>query len=210
MFRKSYQYTFEPKRILHIMQILHHLLSGSLVGIVKSNKEKVYEYIITNPGCYFRQIKRELNIGTGDLQHNLYILEKEGMISSKSYGLYKHFFPSKNFEEKQKDVLSILSQESPREILLFLTNNPGSNQRSVANHIKTSSPTALWYLRKLEELGVIWSRRQGREMRYYAAISSGEISSLLKTHSPRMWHKWADRLADTLRTLDKSSEENDD
>ncbi len=190
------------------MQILS-VLGASFVGGVKINKEKVYRYIIINPGCYFRQIKRELNMGTGGLQYSLYILEKEGMISSKRYGLYKHFFPSKNLQEKQKDVLSILSQESPREILLFLTNKPGVNQKDVANHIKTSSPTALWYLRKLEELELIWSRRQGREMKYYATTSLEEISSLLKTHSPKMWHRWADRLADMLRTFDRPSENND-
>lgn len=180
------------------------------MDLIKSNREKVYEYILTNPGSYFRQIKRELSMGTGGLQYNLYMLEKEGVISSKRYGLYKHFYPNKTFGEKQKDILSILSQEAPRDILLFLTRNPGTNQKDIALYIKTSSPTALWYLRKLEELGVIWSRKQGRQVRYYATISSDEIASLLKAHSPRMWHKWADRFADTLRTFDKSSEDKDD
>lgn len=180
------------------------------MNLVKSNRDKVYEYILTNPGSYFRQIKKELRMGTGDLQYNLYMLEKGGMITSKRYGLYKHFFPNKNFGEKQKDVLSILSQESPRNILLFLTGNPGTNQKDIASFIKTSSPTALWYLRKLEGLGLVWSRRQGKEVRYYATISSDEISSLLKTFSPKMWDRWADRLADTLASFDKANEDSDE
>ncbi|MEE8133324.1 MAG: winged helix-turn-helix transcriptional regulator, partial [Nitrososphaerales archaeon] len=103
-------------------------------------------------------------MGTGDLQYNLYILEKEGLISFKRYGQYKHFYPNKTLGEKQKDVLSILSQEAPRDILLFLTQTPGTKQKDVARYIKTSSPTARWYLRKLEALGLIWSRKHGREV----------------------------------------------
>jgi predicted transcriptional regulator len=50
--------------------------------------------------------------------------------------------------------------------LIFLSHKPGSCQRDVAKEIRCSSPTARWYLIRLEVLGLIRSRRHGAEVQY--------------------------------------------
>lgn len=167
----------------------------------ESAKDRVYGFISKNPGSYFREILRSLPIGTGHLQYTLEVLEREGKISTIRMGSYKHFYPSDVDEEKKK-ILSILSQESPREILLFLSRKPGSCQTDVAREIRCSSPTARWYLVRLEELGLIWSRRVGSEVKYYANTSIPEIANLLRTYRPGIWSRYADRMADLMRTFD--------
>jgi predicted transcriptional regulator len=168
----------------------------------------VYEFIAKNPGSYFREILRSLELGTGNLQYVLEMLEHEGKVTTIRVGSYKHFYPSDVDEEKKK-VLSILSQESPREILLFLSRKPGSCQTDVARQIRCSSPTARWYLIRLEDLGLIWSRRQGAEVRYYANTSAPELASLLRTYRPSIWDKYADRMADMMRTFEQEEGEDD-
>jgi predicted transcriptional regulator len=162
----------------------------------------VYGFIAKNPGSYFREILRSLEIGTGNLQYVLEMLEREGKVTTIRVGSYKHFYPSDVGEDK-KSILSILSQESPREILFFLSRKPGSCRTDVAKEIRCSSPTARWYLIRLEALGLIWSRRQGAEVRYYANTSVPELARLLRTYRPSIWDKYADRMADMMRTFEQ-------
>lgn len=165
----------------------------------------MYGFIATNPGSYFREILRSLEIGTGNLQYALEMLEREGKVTTIRIGSYKHFYPS-DVDEEKKRILSILSQESPREILLFLSRKPGSCQTDVAKEIRCSSPTARWYLIRLEALGLIWSCRQGAEVRYYANTSIPELAQLLRTYRPRIWDRYADRMADMMRTFEQQEE----
>lgn len=171
----------------------------------ESTKDRVYDFIAKHPGSYFRELLRSLGIGTGNLQYALETLEHEGRITTIRVGSYKHFYPSDVDEEKKK-ILGILSQESPREILLFLSRKPGACQTDVAKEIKCSSPTARWYLVRLESLGLIWSRRQGAVVKYYANTSVPELARLLQAYRPAIWTKYADRMADLMRTFDESDD----
>ena len=169
----------------------------------ESTKDRVYGFIVRHPGSYFREVLRSLGIGTGNLQYTLEALEREGRITTIRVGSYKHFYSSDMDEEKKK-ILGVLSQESPRDILLFLARKPGACQTDVAREIKCSSPTARWYLVRLESLGLIWSRKQGAEVKYHANTSVPELASLLKAYRPTVWSKYADRMADLMRTFDES------
>lgn len=168
----------------------------------ESTRDIVYGFIASNPGSYFREILRSLHIGTGNLQYVIEMLEREGKITTIKVGAYKHFYPSE-VEEQKKNILSTLSQESPIEILIFLASNPGSCQTDVAKKIHYSSPTARWYLLKLESLGLIWSRKDGAEVKYYANTSIPELANLLKRYRPSIWNRYADRMADLMRTFEK-------
>ena len=162
----------------------------------------VYNFIARHPGSYFREILRSLHVGQGNLQYVIQLLEKEGRITTIKVGAYKHFYPSET-DEQSKNILSILSQESPREILIFLARHPGSCQTDVAKEIRCSSPTARWYLLKLESLHLIWSRKTGAEVKYYANTSIPELANLLRTYRPNIWSRYADRMADFMRTFDE-------
>jgi predicted transcriptional regulator len=171
----------------------------------ESTNDRVFGFISVNPGSYFREILRSLGIGTGNLQYSLETLEREGKITSIRIGSYKHFYPAEIDAGKRK-ILSILSQESPREILIFLSRKPGASQSDVARQIKCSSPTARWYLTRLDSLGLVWSRRAGSELKYYANTSMPELVRLMRQYRPSVWAKYADRMADLMRTFEDNHE----
>lgn len=162
----------------------------------------MYNFITRNPGSYFREILRSLKIGQGNLQYVIQMLENEGMITAIKVGAYKHFYPS-NIDAQRKNILSILSQESPMQILIFLARHPGSCQTEVAKEIRCSSPTARWYLLKLEALGLVWSRRSGAEVKYHANTTVPELAKLLRMYRPSIWSRYADRMADLMRTFEE-------
>lgn len=173
----------------------------------EKTKSKVYNYIVSNPGSYFREILRSVKVGQGNLQYILFVLEDEGKIIPRNVGAFKHFYPTDLEENKTtQNILCILSQEAPRDILVFLSKHPGSCQTDVAKRICCTSPTARWYLTKLESLNLIWSKKEAHEMKYYANTSVEDVARLLEKYRPSIWSKYADRMADLMRIFETDSD----
>jgi hypothetical protein len=61
---------------------------------------------------------------------------------------------------------------------------------------------------RLESIRLIWSRRQGAEIKYYANTSVPELANLLRTYRPSIWSRYAYRMADMLRTFDDDDGDN--
>jgi len=89
---------------------------------LRGTRKKIYEYIYAHPGSHLREIGRNLDLAVGDLQYHLYALEKAGYVVSNRRGIYKRFYPSKIFDERQKDIIGTLSQETSRKILVLSVN----------------------------------------------------------------------------------------
>jgi len=102
-----------------------------MIGEVKDqfipyNRGRVYDYIKNNPGIHLRKLSRDLNIANGDTQYHLDVLHKLGMIKSKRRGSYKVYYTVSILGKRNEDILAILQQETPCEIILYLIGNPGS------------------------------------------------------------------------------------
>ena len=161
-------------------------------------RQAIYHCIHDHPGIHLREIKRKLNLAMGDLQYHLSVLERSGEIVSKRMGLYKRFYPSRSFGESQKQILSTLSQETPRNVLLYLLQNPGASQGEIARFAKVSNPTISWHMHRLTNNGLVEQKREGKQARYYVKGSSEEIGRFLQSYYPAIWERWADRLAEVF------------
>lgn len=156
-----------------------------------------------------REIGRNLDLAIGDIQYQLNALEKAGYVVFKRMGIYKRFFPSKMFGERQKDIVGLLSQETPRKILLLLLKKPGSSHGEVAKFAKVSAPTITWHMKRLIDAELVEGCREGRNMKYYINGSDGDIEKFMKNYQPMFWEKWADRFTDVwleLSTYKKKGE----
>ena len=114
---------------------------------------RILGYISQHPGVHLRQICRELGLAMGDVQYHVHRLEKDGRVSSTRRGLYRFFYPSALFGEKQRDILSVLTLDTPRELLLHMLAEPGSSQDALVRTAGVSQPTVSWHLKRLIELG---------------------------------------------------------
>ena len=164
-------------------------------------RKKIYEYILEHPGSHFREIGREMDVAVGDLQYHLDYLESNNYVSSQRRGLYKRFYPIHSFNEKQKDILGTLSKETPRKILLILTQKPGATQVEITRLVKISAPTASWHMKKMIEDGLVYSEKEGRNTRYYISESANGIEDALKSYHPLFWETWTDRFIDIWQEL---------
>ena len=161
-------------------------------------------FIQKNPGCYLRQIRKELSISMGSVQYHAYQLQKTGKITSSREGLYKVHFKSGAYQDHEKLLFRILNQETPREIILLIIEQKNPTQTDIVKKLRISAPSINWHVRRLIDLNLIDEVRDGKYKRYKLrddSIDSKYIEELLKTHHPNLWNKWSNRLVETFLSL---------
>jgi predicted transcriptional regulator len=177
---------------------------------LERNTDKVLHFIQTYPGRHLRQIKNELDMSMGTLQYQLVQLEKMGRITSIRRGLYKFYFPSGIFQDNEKGILEILSQETSREILMFIIERKRPIQTDIVNSIGISAASVNWHIKHLIASRLIKEIRIGRYKKYQLQneYKSKYIVDLLKNYYPGVWKNWSSRLAEMFLGLSNKNEEN--
>jgi DNA-binding MarR family transcriptional regulator len=153
----------------------------------------IYEYIRAHPGTHVRGMAKELGLATGDLHYHLFWLEKNGFVRTRKSGFYRFVFPTLVFREEQEILLGVLSQETPREILLCLLARP-MTQGELARSLGHSQPTVSWHMDRLAQLGVVSKTRNSGGALYEVAADRGEVLSFVRSYHPEAWKRWARRL----------------
>jgi DNA-binding transcriptional ArsR family regulator len=159
------------------------------------NRLYIYKYIINYPGVHLRKIFRELRLAMGDTQYQLFVLEKEGKIKSKRVGNHRHYYPLTIPNEQNELILAFLRQETIREILIYLMENPGSSQQALANFMNVSAPTIKWYMSRLMESEIVMASKEGKIVRYFIKDPKSLVSSL-KNYMPHLWNGLINRFAE--------------
>ncbi|WP_084340013.1 winged helix-turn-helix transcriptional regulator [Thermococcus paralvinellae] len=185
----------EPKKyyLSQISKIPRITMSGKELN---ETTKRVFEFIKENPGLNFNEISRRLGLAKGDLQYHIYKLEKMGVVKSKRSGLKRHYFPAGIFSEKEEDVLSLISSENMREIIMYLITNPGITQKELCEKIGLSPPTINYYMSKLEKLGLVEGSREGKFVRYYFVGDRELFIKMIRNYHPSLLERWADRIVD--------------
>ncbi|MDG6902517.1 MAG: winged helix-turn-helix transcriptional regulator [Nitrososphaerota archaeon] len=160
-----------------------------------TNREKVLGHITAHPGVHLRKVCRDLGLGIGDVQYHIDRLERDGAVTSSRRGLYRRFYPGGLFGEKEGVILSVLSQTTPRELILHLIQKPGSSQEHLAATLGLSPPTISWNLKKLVQLGLVEKGHAGRYSSYRVRGDEAEIARFIRSFHPGVWERWASRLA---------------
>ncbi len=172
--------------------------SAEVVQIQDSNRVRILEFIKANPGTHLRKIKRELNLAMGVIQYHLYKLERERSVVSARQGLYKRFYADKALKVEDREILSILSQETERDIVVYLIKNPLATQKELSKFARISASSTYWHMKRLSQAGFVVARREGGFVFYTVRGDRAKILGLLRSYHPRIWERWAERLADLL------------
>jgi predicted transcriptional regulator len=145
----------------------------------------------------------------GDVQYHVQRLERDNRVSSTRRGLYRFFYPSTLFGEKQRDVLGLLTLDTPRELLLHIIEKPDSGQDELARAVAVSQPTVSWHLKRLVDMGVVEKKQMGRTITYLVPSErAAEIATFVRSYHPTVWERWSSRLADIF--ISYSGEERSD
>ena len=164
--------------------------------IIPKNKQRVYDYVKNHPGSHLRKISKELNMAASDAQYLLNILEKAALVRLRRMGLYKTYCPASIVGERYGYILAVLQQETPKNIVIYLIENSEATQRDIAQHMGLAAPTINWQMRRLIEIGLVYSRKEGKFVKYSLKGDINDIITLLRSYHPSIWDKLSDRLAE--------------
>jgi predicted transcriptional regulator len=172
--------------------------SVELVQREDSKRVRILEFIESNPGTHLRRIKRELDLAMGVIQYHLYKLEREDRVVSVRNGLYKRYYADKRLKVEDHEILNVLSQETERDLVLYLIRYPQASQKELSEFGRISASSTNWHMKRLSKAGFVDMKRSGGFVYYRIKGDPVKILSLLRSHHPRIWERWAERMADLL------------
>ena len=172
--------------------------AAEVVQIEDSKRVRILQFIKANPGTHLRKIKRELNLAMGVIQYHLYRLERERSIVSARHGLYKHYYADQGPRIEERAIVNVLFQETERDLILYLLENPRASQKELSRFARISPSSTNWHMKRLSQAGFVEARREGGFVFYTVKGDPAMILSLLRSYHPRIWDKWAERLADLM------------
>ena len=138
-----------------------------------------------------------MQISQGTVQYHTDRLEKLGRITCTTSGLYKHYFPVGVFQNNEKEILQILSQETTRQILMYIVEQQSPTQTDIVNSVGISASSVNWHMKRLLEFKLVDEIKEGKYKRYQLhdrKVSSKYITALMRNYYPAIWEKWSDRL----------------
>ena len=133
---------------------------------------------------------------TSDTQYWCNRLEKMASVNSRRLGLYKTYYPASILGERHGNILAILQQKTPRNIVLYLMENSGASQKDLAQHTGFAAATISWHMSRLIEIGLVYSTKKGKFVKYYIRGDIADLVILLKSYYPSIWDKLSDRLSE--------------
>ncbi|PSQ35334.1 MarR family transcriptional regulator [Halobacteriales archaeon SW_10_66_29] len=146
-------------------------------------------YLTTTPGAHFSKIRDDLELGTGETQHHLRSLERDGAVESRKDGDYRRFFPADRFSEFEQVALGYLRRDTSRGMLVALLEDPDATASEVAARLDVSRSTVSKYASELESAGLL-SRADGY------AVENPETVLLLLVRYADSFGEGAARLAE--------------
>ena len=161
---------------------------------VGENREHIYECISKSPGIHLRGIYREVGLSMGNIQHHLLVLQKEGVIKSRKINGNRHYYLTAIPAERDELFLRFLRKDAVKDILTYLIEHPGSTHTDIVNFMHLSASTINWHMSRLIEAGLVITAKNGRMISYYIEDPIYLINSL-RTYSPQIWNRLADKFA---------------
>ena len=146
-------------------------------------------YLTTTPGAHFSKIRDDLELGTGETQHHLRRLERDGAVESRKDGDYRRFFPADRFSEFEQVALGYLRRDTSRGMLVALLEDPDATASEIAARLDVSRSTVSKYASELESAGLL-SRADGY------AVENPETVLLLLVRYADSFGEGAARLAE--------------
>ena len=118
-------------------------------------RDAIVGYLATTPGAHFSKVRDDLKLGTGETQHHLRRLERDGTVEHRKDGDYKRYFPAGRFTDFEQRALGYLRRETPRRMLIALLREPEATGADVADAADVSRSTVSKYAAELEAAGLL-------------------------------------------------------
>lgn len=164
-------------------------------------RRRIYEYVERVPGAHMRDIQRSLGLAVGTLEYHLNYLTKLDILTTREDGRYTRYYVTHQMGRREKDVLAVLRQAVPRQVVAHLLLAPGMSHGEILAHFQISASTLSFHLKKLLTAGILSVQKDGRENRY--SVLEPELASrVLITYKESFVDDVVDRFAEAWLELE--------
>ena len=119
------------------------------------NRRRIYNCIRNNPGLHIRGVAKRLRLTYYNVNYHLNYLKKLGLISVKKNNSYSRLYCTNCIGIKEKEILNIIRQKTPRHILIFMCTFVVTSQKELSINLEKHPTTITFHLKKLLDIGVI-------------------------------------------------------
>ncbi len=174
-------------------------------------RRDIYNLIVEYPGLHEREIARRLDISLSTLDYHLHYMEKRGLLVTRKDGRYTRYFAAKKVGIQDKKIISLLRQQTPRQIVLYLLEHPGAIHKDICRAVDKSPSTVSFHLKKLVKAGIAERVSLGRKTAYDVVDADAVVNTLI-TYRDTFVDSAVDSFIDTWTSLhprpDEAAEEN--
>jgi predicted transcriptional regulator len=149
---------------------------GPFAGLAEDDSEvrgTIAGYLATTPGAHFSKLRDDLDLATGETQHHLKRLERDGTVESHRDGDYRRYFPAREFDAFERTALGFLRRKTPRGMVIALLCDGDASASDLATNLGVSRPTVSNHAADLETAGLL-SREDG-----YSLVRPERLLTLL-------------------------------
>jgi predicted transcriptional regulator len=120
-------------------------------------RKNLYNYIEEYPGSHLREIARELDLKPSNAAWHLRKLEQTNLVRSREIGGKKVYYLVDGGIEARKEAIAeaILKNKNAREIMFYLSENPGKHLLEIAHALDLNHHTVKWHIKKMFEAELI-------------------------------------------------------
>ena len=173
----------------------------------QSNYENIVSHIDKFPGLRFYQLKKEIGIANGTLQHHLSSLVKSGSIFIQYDNSTPRYF-SKKIEADSQVIIKRLSQNTSSQIIRLLLKKECQTFAQLVKYTKKSPGTVSLYKNKLVVDKIIVGSTtdckscQNSSLKIkYRLVDPLKVKTLVLEYGKSSLSKSADNLADVFLSL---------
>ena len=173
----------------------------------QSNYENILSHIDKFPGLRFYQLKKEIGIANGTLQHHLSSLVKSGSVFVQYDNSTPRYF-SKKIESDSQVIIKRLSQNTTSKIIRLLLKKECQTFAQLVKYSKKSPGTVSLYKNKMVADKIIvgstdnckCNKKHGMKIKYRLSDPK-KVRTLVLEYGKSSLSKSADNLADVFLSL---------
>lgn len=132
----------------------------------------LYHIISKNPGLHLREIFRKTKISEGTVKYHIKYLESRGLIIVVKENGYTRFYIKDKIGKKDKELLAMIRQKVPRNIILYLLVYMVSSKVKLAKDLDLDPKLIEYHTKKLIEIELI---KQTSVIDGYVDLESEEL-----------------------------------
>jgi len=148
----------------------------------QETRERISEYIRTNPGLHLRGIVRRMSLSVGVVEYHVHRLLRAGRIAFVSFGSKKMYYSPGRLNERDINLIVTLRDRVTRSIVLQLISRPGLRFTDMLADLGTSKSTLSFHLNRLVRAEILDQDVVGREKFFWVADPEYVTRTLVSFH----------------------------